>query len=371
EEVIIKALELSPSRRQQSAAELEADLRNALDILLANGAGGSTVTMAHGAVPRSSGAPLNQNSAKGRAVKAPAPKAPAPMPTPHNPRIAANIPPAGGRPAAQVARGAAMNAAAMNGARQITALNPPLNSPSAGAGTAVSQDSGQLRTLAAAVPPSAAARASSKHAAVSAPQPALGMNTAEHAVLQLRGGNAQAAALATNGAIAVAEKERSNKLPRVSAKGAAVAAAAAPAIDRRSWIHFGSTSVTTFGKWLLAFSVIEALWGAVSILLGIIGIANHGLSMATLQRLGLVWLVVVVALSLYGGQALSRPVYRKGALGGVRRGMQGLALFAYTVIVHLVAIWGATVFISSPGNSALAVIAYTIFGVNVLVAGVL
>src|SRR5574340_818482 len=60
EEVIIKALELSPSRRQQSAAELEADLRNALDILLANGAGGSTVTMAHGAVPRSSGAPLNQ-----------------------------------------------------------------------------------------------------------------------------------------------------------------------------------------------------------------------------------------------------------------------------------------------------------------------
>jgi hypothetical protein len=223
------------------------------------------------------------------------------------------------------------------------------------------------------VPPSAAARASSKHAAVSAPQPALGMNTAEHAVLQLRGANAQAAvAPATNGALAVAEKERSNKLPRVSAKRAAVATpAAAPAIDKRSWIHFGETPVSTFGKWLLAFSVIEALWGAVSVMLGIIGVANHGLSMATLQRLGLVWLVVVVLLSLYGGQALSRPVYRKGALGGMRRGMQGMALFAYTVIVHLVAIWGATVFISSPGNSALAVIAYTIFGVNVLVAGVL
>lgn len=375
EEVIVKALELSPSRRQQSAVEMETDLRNALDILLAANAGGSTLTMPHNAAPRGNGMPMNQNSSKGRAVKPLAPKpAPAPMPAPNKPRVAANVPPSAGRPAAQMARGAAA-AAAMDGARQITALNPPLNQASARAGMALSPETGQHRTLAAAVPPttSTAARSSDKHAVVSAKQPVVGTSTAEHAVLRLRNSNGQAAmAPATNGALAVAEKERSNKLPRVSAKGAAVAApAAAPAIDKRSWIHFGVTPVTTFGKWLLAFSVVEALWGAVSILLGIVSLVNHGLSTPVLQRLGIGWLVVIIVLSLYGGQALSRPVYRKGALGGMRRGMQGFGLFAYTVIVHLVALWGATIFISSPGNTVLAVVAYTIFGVNVLAAGVL
>jgi hypothetical protein len=122
---------------------------------------------------------------------------------------------------------------------------------------------------------------------------------------------------------------------------------------------------------MLALSAIEALWGAVALSLGIISMVNHGLPTALLTKLGLGWLAAVAILSLLGGQALSRPIYRRGKLGAVRRGMQGTGLFFFSVLVHLVALWGATIFISTPGNELLAVIAYIIFGVNVLVAGAL
>ena len=98
---------------------------------------------------------------------------------------------------------------------------------------------------------------------------------------------------------------------------------------------------------------------------------NHGLPTALLLKLVVGWLVIVAAVSIYGGQALNRPVYRRGRLGSVRRAMQGTGLFFFSVLVHLVALWGATIFIATPGNQTLAVIAYTVFGVNVLVAGVL
>lgn len=368
EAVIIKALELSPSRRQQSAAELEAELRDALNQLIAAHAAGSTFTMPQNAVQRPQPAPAKGASGKGKAVNPAAahvaPVAPPPVAAPKKPMVAATIqqpqrpvpqpPPNTGRhPAAPAAQATAANRAA----------------------SALSTDTGQNRTLGSMLASQVAARSSNKHPVATAAQPVVAATTSEHPVLRLHTPNAPAAAAgATAGALAIAEKERSGKMPRVSAKGAAVAASAkpvAPAIDKRSWIHPGTVPVSNFGKWLLAFAAIEALWGAVSIALGIISLINHGFSMALLQRLGIGWLVVVVVLSLIGGQALSRPVYRRGVIGRVRRSMQGMGLFVYTVVVHAVAIWGATIFISSPGNTLLAVIAYTIFGANVLAAGVL
>ena len=365
EEVIVKALELSPSRRQQSAAELEAELRDALNQLNAAHAAGSTFTMPQGVVQRQQAAPVKQASGKGKAVN-PAAAHGAPVASPQvaaakKPMVAATVqppqrpvppPPNTGRhPAAPAAQAAAANRAA----------------------SALSTDTGQNRTLGSMLASQAAARSSNKHPVATAAQPNVGTTTSEHPILRFHTPNAPGAAAAA-GALAVAEKERSGKMPRVSAKGPAVAAPAksvTPAIDKRSWIHPGTVLVSTFGKWLLAFAAIEALWGAVSITLGIISLVNHGFSMALLQRLGIGWLVVVVVLSLIGGQALSRPVYRRGVIGRVRRSMQGMGLFVYTVVVHAVAIWGATIFISSPGNTLLAVIAYTIFGANVLAAGVL
>jgi hypothetical protein len=169
-------------------------------------------------------------------------------------------------------------------------------------------------------------------------------------------------------AVATAERAKAGKVPRASAKNAAVVA---PAVAQRAWIHTGTTPISSFGKWMLTFSAIETLWGAVALSLGVISVIMHGLPTSLLLKLGFGWLVVVAVLSLLGGQALSRPIYRRGKLGVMRRGMQGTGLFFFSVLVHVVALWGATIFISTPGNEVLAVIAYIIFGVNVLVAGAL
>ena len=223
-----------------------------------------------------------------------------------------------------------------------------------------------------AVPPTTAPQPVAGQAHGQAPQPLVASTASQHPVLQYKGANERGMtsagpAMAGTASVAVAEQaQKSGKQPRVSAQ-----VAAAPAVDRRAWIRLGTTSISSFGKWMLALSAIEALWGAVALSLGIISIVNHGLPTALLTKLGLGWLAAVAILSLLGGQALSRPIYRRGKLGAVRRGMQGTGLFFFSVLVHLVALWGATIFISTPGNELLAVIAYIIFGVNVLVAGAL
>ncbi len=394
EEIILKALELSPSKRQQSAAELETDLRDALNKLTAATAAGATLVMPQGtsgAALRASAAPQADQSSARRAAVAPAgPKAPMLAATvgqgrqaPPPPRKTAKQPalpvapgavdPRTGKQPIPSPAPAASAAAAVGAAGAATALNRSIAS-AAGADTA------QHRTLTAAQP-GGASRSSGKHPAANATaqgQPLVG--TSGHPVLQMHPpatAVVATAAAANAGAVAIAEKERSGKVPRVSGKGAAGAApatatpAAAPAVDKRAWIRLGTTSISTFGKWMLALSAIEALWGAVALSLGIISVVNHGLPTALLTKLGLGWLVAVAILSLFGGQMLSRPIYRRGRLSAMRRGFQGTGLFFFSVLVHVVAIWGATIFISTPGNELLAVIAYIIFGLNVLVAGIL
>ena len=411
EAVILKALELAPSKRQQSAAELEQDLRDALSQFVSMTAGGDTLTMPQGAIPRplqpvvpgATAQPMEQASVK-RQVGAQGAKPPVGAAVAQITRsgIAARggkqpptLDPRAGKP--QVAGMLAQQptqitpVAQVAQVAQVTPGAPVAQAASAPgrASVAPAADPTQLRTLSAAN--GAGPRSSGKHpigqpqqnGGQSGEQPLMAMTGSHMPVLQLRtptgreaavaGAAAGAVALGAGAAgIATAERERSGKVPRVSAKGAAVAVpAAAPATDSRAWIRFGATPVSGFGKWMLTLSAIEALWGAVALSLGIISIVNHGLPTPLLLKLGLGWLGVVVLLSLLGGQALSRPVYRRGALGGLRRGMQGTGLFFFSLLVHAVALWGATIFVASPGNELLAVIAYIIFGLNVLAAGAL
>ena len=419
EAVILKALELSPSKRQQSAAELERDLRDALGQFIAATSAGSTMTMPPVAPPKvdqasgkrqaapppppqnhrpsvvamltagkqQAGQQTAQQAGQRAPLKAAPPQAPAPSVAPAalaDPRTAKHA-------AAQVAPMAAAGAAAAGIAAGAAGAALGRQAPSA---PAVSTDTALRRTLRDALP-GGAGRSSGKHPIVPPPpaippaasakagaavQPLVATAAEKHPVLQYkavgeRGATAVTPAVAGAAAgVALAEKEKSGKQKRVSAKQAAVspsAAPAAPMVDPRSWIHTGTVAITGFGKWMLAVSAIETLWGAAALTTGIISVINSGIPTALLLKLVIGWLVIVAALSLDGGQALNRPVYRRGRLGSVRRAMQGTGLFFFSVLVHLVALWGATIFIGSPGNQTLAVIAYTVFGVNVLVAGAL
>ncbi|HEX8982812.1 MAG TPA: serine/threonine-protein kinase [Ktedonobacterales bacterium] len=419
EAVILKALELSPSKRQQSATEFEAELRDALNHLSGGAATGATAAMSSVAAPG--------RAAQGRAVSdlgSANKRAPVSPKAAQKPVVAANVQPGrqvepqkalGKQPAASVDQRtgkqpamvdpraakqpggpfAAVASVAAFAPAAGAALNRMMSSAPAPAVVPVPSETAQHRTLAAAQ--QGPSRSSGKHPAVpkTAEQPAVAATSAKHPVLHMKNAvgrdatvGAVAVAAAAGGgkafsAVATPEKEKPVKAGRMSGKQAVVAkpapvaaaatpaaaSAAAAATDPRSMISLGTIPISGFGKWTLAISAIEALWGAAALSLGILSLFTHGLTTDLLLKLGLGWLVVVAILSIYGGQALGRPIYRRGKLGGVRRMMQGTGLFLFSVLVHIVALWGATIFVAAPGNEPLAVIAYIFFGLNVLVAG--
>jgi hypothetical protein len=83
-------------------------------------------------------------------------------------------------------------------------------------------------------------------------------------------------------------------------------------------------------------------------------------------------LIIVALASLLGAQAINRPIYRRGVLTTARRWLQGTGLVLYSLAVHGVAIWGATIFANTAGgNTTSSLVAFMLFGVNVLVVGVL
>ncbi len=115
---------------------------------------------------------------------------------------------------------------------------------------------------------------------------------------------------------------------------------------------------------------VEVFWGVTILALGAIVIATPGRALP-LQQLAIGWAAVVLVVCLIGGQALSRPVFRRGYQTKLRRTLQGTGLAIYTVVVHGVAIWGATIFAATQNNAMLATIAFLLFGINVLVVGIL
>lgn len=174
---------------------------------------------------------------------------------------------------------------------------------------------------------------------------------------------------------AVAPAVRDGAIAPLPAKGArdprAAQADATPAKAKYpgAWIRLGETPVTRFGKMMLTLAGIEVLWGAMVVTLGIFVLGNGHRDLPVLQ-LATGWIVVVLLVSVLGAQALTRPVLRRGKMTNARRWAQGTALTLYTLVVQAAGIYGAVVFGANQPNPSLAVVAYLLFGISTLIAGI-
>ncbi|MEO7001705.1 MAG: protein kinase [Ktedonobacterales bacterium] len=394
ERVVIKALELSSSQRQQSAKQLRNELNAALMALTGQAATNAAASASNPATavmglicphcgvqnrpevaqcvqcgyPLRSGAGQGMGEGSGKRPAVPAPGGPLRGGSGKQPAVGGQRPGMAG--VAALGAGAAVGIAAQRSGKHL-AVTPDQRS---GKQPAVSpnQRSGKQPIItppAAPLPMGQAAQMSQRSGKQLAVTPGMAARgaTGKQATLVPQNTGAMLAMNGGAGAVAVASKP---------ARGGASAALAMPpssnsvALDPGAWIRLGSTPLSGFGKWFLALSVVEALWGAAVITLGMMTLTANGRTLPLLQ-LGIGWLVGVAILSVLGGQALSRPIYRRGKLPAVRRGLQGFALALFTIVVHGVALWGASIFASSQPNATLAIFAYLVFGVNVLIVGVL
>lgn len=367
ERVVMKALELSPNQRQQSAEELREELQRALHALSAMS--GSTMVM--GAICTRCG--LQNRPDAARCLNCATPLATEDPYAPASGKRAA-VPPPSPAPLPIASRGTGKSPV-VSPVAPVAPLSPAR--PSALPAASDSRTSDKQ--------PAVAGQRGAKPAAMGRtgkqPVPAVGQRTAQQPAVPYKEGTlAAAASLAgTSGNTALVPRAgtaaKLTAMPR-TATAAAVAVrpepkpASAPELPSGAWIRAGTTPVGRFAKGILAFSFIETLWGTVVLALGILAAVTNGQPFPLMQ-FGIGWAVVVLAVSVLGGQALSRPVYRGGKFSNVRRNLQGFGLIAYTVLVHAVAIWGATVFASAQGNATLAIVAFILFGVNVLVVGIL
>ncbi|HEU5439309.1 MAG TPA: protein kinase [Ktedonobacterales bacterium] len=351
ERLVMKALELSPGARQQTARQIRDELTAAYKRL--TGAAEQTLTM--GAVvcgqcgarnhPESlrcskCGAPLGLG---GTAVRPAAPPADAfgtgkrgaVSPDASGKRAAV---PAGMRSSAKVAvppAGRAAEPAEQRSGRQV-AVAPT----STAKRTVVSADDRKTGKQA------AAARRSSGPGAV----PALS-GTAAVAALPAKPGRAAGAALATK------------------AKAKPAARGASDARDTKAWIRLGSVPVSGFGKFMLAAAGIEALWGALVVTLTGVELV-YGAS-PPVPQLVIGWLVLIGLTSVVGGQALTRPVYRRDKMARGRRWLQGAVLIVYSLAVQGAGVWAVYVFRTQQASPTLALAAYVLFGICSLLGGML
>lgn len=346
--IILKSLELSPNNRQQSARQFADELRGALAKLEGSGAGSTQVMGATcarcgtqnrpeamrcthcGALLRSSDGPgraagLAERDGTGKRAIAPAP--------------------AGLRSSAKV----------------------PVPGAGARGGLGPLDDMEQQRTGRQAA---LGLQRSAKQPAVAAEQ----RTGKQKALAPLSDGAAATTILgaAAGGAAATATREAA--IAPLPSKGANLQRADAQAAQDKglaqAWVKLGLTPLATFGKTMLALSFVELVWGVFVLVLGTVAIVYRGKALP-LPQLIAGWLVVLVLASIVGGQALSRPVYRRGQIAPARRWLQGIGLAIYSLAVHGVAIWGANIFQMGQGNATLAVLSFMLFGVNVLVVGAL
>lgn len=407
ERVVIKALELSASQRQQSAQQLRNELNASLAALTgqpatnAAASASNPATAVMGPICPHCGTqnrpdvaqcvncnyPLRDGSAKRPAVPAPGGVLRG---------ASGKQPVVGGAGAAMAGAAAAVGIVGQRSGKQ-PAVSPNAPNQRSGKQPAIMPPAAPLpmgQSVAQSAQPAQVSQRSGKQPAVATKgatgkQPAImpGMNsgglkgaTGKQATLVPQNTGAMLAMNATAGgamsgaAVAVASKPARG---RVAAAVAPPSPSASPAsspsragVDPSAWIRFGTTPLSAFGKWFLALSVVEVLWGGAVITLGMMTLTANGKPLPWLQ-LGIGWLVGVAIISLLGGQALSRPIYRRGRLPGFRRGAQGFALALFTIVVHGVALWGASIFANSQPNATLAIFAYLVFGVNVLIVGIL
>ncbi|MGH2516183.1 MAG: serine/threonine-protein kinase [Ktedonobacterales bacterium] len=340
--IVMRALELSPANRQQSARELREDLSASLARL---GKGGGEITMVMGGACPRCGTQNRPDATKcvhcGAPLRMPEGSRAGSLPNGTGKRTIAPAPP-GLRTSAKVpavpANRFGGQAQAEAGLEPRTGKQPALNLPQrTGKQPAVALDG---RTGKQAALPALSEAGASSAAAVAAP--AL---TREGTMVALpaKGGR---------------EVQGKANQPDLASQG-------------RAWIRLGSTPLTTFGKVMLVLSAVEFVWGVFILVLGGVAIATRSSGSLPVAQLVLAWLGVIVVGSILGAQAVTRPIYRRNSLAPLRRWLQGIGLVVYSVAVHGVALWGANIFQVSQGNATLAILSFMLFGVNVLVVGTL
>jgi hypothetical protein len=154
------------------------------------------------------------------------------------------------------------------------------------------------------------------------------------------------------------------------APATAVAVASVPEVAPGAWIRLGTTPLSQAGKLMLTFSLVEILWGAAVLAVGVTVALTQGHPFPV-QQFAIAWVGIAVLASLIGGQAISRPAYRRGNLGKWKRRARLIGLTLYTLVLHGVALWGATIFATDQSNPVLALASFLLFGVSMLVVGVL
>jgi hypothetical protein len=332
--IIMKALELSPNNRQQSARELADELRAALDRLQGSGGAPAAIGLACPRCGSSNRAGASRCAKCGAALRAGEGPQRQPPPAPAETTGKRAVPP-------------------MALAQRSTAKTPV-----PGAGHTGGPADGQRGA-----PPPAPPRTGK--------QPAVLADGRTGKQRVATPGLANGTAAGATGMMP-ALPEAAGGVATKAGRSAAAQAAAEPAAKAatRAWIRLGQTPLSGFGKFMLVLSVVEFLWGAFILVLGGVAIATRGKPLPVPQ-LVIGWLVVVLLGSVLGAQALIRPVYRRGVLVATRRWLQGIGLVLYSLAVHGVAIWGASIFQMGQGNATLAEISFMLFGVNVLVVGAL
>ena len=386
ERIVLRALELSPNNRQQSARELQDDLVAALQRLTGT-TGGTTMGMGP-ACPRcgtqnrpdavrcaNCGASLRASEGPQRSPRSLPPGGPLSDVSAKRPALS----PAGGMRAKEPAAGVNRTLAAAAGAGAAAAVGAgrtgrqvAVAAPRTGKQPVVAAEPRTAKQAAVAVEPRTGKQPIPNGATGTGKQKALPAR-AEPSVAAAKGTatNMATALLPAQGAIAPIPTKGAAELAVATARGKKAPARAA-AVDngRRAWIgRRWDTPVPGFGKTMLALAALEVVWGVIILALGGVALATQG-SPFPVAPLVLGWLGVVLILSILGAQALSRPVYRKNELTRARRWLQGIAITLYSLAVQAAGIWGATVFMAAPPNPVLAIASYVLFGISALIAGI-
>jgi serine/threonine protein kinase len=377
--LIVRALELSPNHRQQSAHELQVEMQGALARLSGAAASSAGSTMVMGVLCPRCGTQNRPDASRcaecgtslrgyelpdrptGQHLVAGLPSAA--DSSGKQPRI---VPPAGNRTSVK-APGAAPNrtlAAQIDAERSgRTAQTPAANS----------SWTGQRAALNSGKQPAVSSRSGKQPAVRTGKQAAVAMESSSgrHRAV---GSGAGAIALPAGRATAVSPAVLPSKSPKsasgVSATPHTAQVAAAPKPKDGAWIRLGQTALNGFGKVMLTLAGIEVLWGSMILGLGIVAMVFHGNT--PVLQLAAGWAVVVLIVSFLGAQALSRPIYRRAKMTGARRWLQGTFILLYSLVVQAAGVWGAMVFHNSnpTGSSLLAEIAYVLFGISALIAGI-
>jgi serine/threonine-protein kinase len=398
--VIIKTLELSPAHRHQTAADLADDLHVALRRLKGESGAltSATIMCQRCGKQTSADAPRCQHCGqppRPATIGAAAAQSTArrPVPPPVAPTATKSPPGSGGLGNQPPGSGGLGKPAPGNGGLGGGSLgNQPLGGAGLGSGGLGSGGLGSgSRRAAKPVTPATqinrgtssgflldTGRQSGGRPAAQAPTPATTTQHASLGVTRTREERAVAAGMAGGvaGALALAPRPTTAVAEPVAPPARPRARPQAPALEPlviarpRSWLNLKGPELASIGKFALACSAVETAWGILLAALGTV-VVTRGATERPYVMLALIWVAGVVVLVLLGWQVLRRPVFRRGRLSKLRRGLQGFGLTTYALAIHAVALWGVYVFSQTRPSLFLMQVAFLLFAVNVLVAGVL